>query len=268
MARVGKKGTTLRGQALTAGVAAVAIWLLAVLAGYLTWKFALPNAGRLVSLSVHAKGAPSLSIALKILVWPLIFVVLSGIAVRASNLSLIFIRGHFGERRVAAELLKLPDEYWLFNDVQLQAKDKEAQIDHVLVSPYGLWCVEVKSHRGTIYGQEHDRMWTQVKKSEAGKPYRRQFYSPVRQNAVHCRRLRDYLNENVQFCPEIKSVVVFTGANLEVDAQTPVVPLEQLRRIIEGEDAEASLDQGQVEAIVKALPHDQQPRRQHQGSQS
>jgi hypothetical protein len=198
----------------------------------------------------------------------LIPVVLLGIAATVANLSLIAIRGYLGERSVANELRKLADEYWVFNDVRLRVKDTVAQIDHVLVSPYGLWCVEVKSHRGTIHGQENDRMWTQVKKSEAGKTYPKQFYNPVRQNAVHCRRLRDYLKENLQFCPWIKSVVVFTAARLQVDATTPVVGLEELRHVIEGEDVAPSLEEEQVAAIIRALPHDPRPGKQPQPLQS
>jgi hypothetical protein len=256
MARVAKEKTTLQRQALIACVATVGVWFLTVLAAYLTWKFALPQLKDLPSFSTNARGLPSFSVNLKILAWPFTLVVLLTIAGVATNRSRMSVGGYLGERRVANELRKLSDEYWIFNDVQFQVKGSDAQIDLVLVSPYGLWCVEVKSHRGTICGHENEQMWKQVKKSEAGRTYREPFYSPVRQNATHCRRLRDYLEEKVQFCPEIKSVVVFTRARLEVDARTPVVSVEELRHVVEGEDVERSVEEEQVDAIVKALPHD------------
>ena len=57
------------------------------------------------------------------------------------NWCLIYIRGYLGERRVFGALRKLPDEYALLNDVNLSVGVKQAQIDHVVVSPYGVWCV-------------------------------------------------------------------------------------------------------------------------------
>jgi hypothetical protein len=259
MARVAKEKTALQRQALIACVATLAIWFLMLFVAYIAWKFALRDLKDLVRFPIQPRGLPSPGIGLGRLAWPLVLVILLWAAAVVSNRSLIPIRGNLAERRVANELRELSDEYWIFRDVGLQVKGGDAQIDLVLVSPYGLWCVEVKSHRGTICGKENDRMWRQVKKSEAGRTYCNKFQNPVGQSAGHCRRLRDYLEEKVQFCPEIKSVVVFTGAHLEVDARTRVVSVEELRHVVEGEDVERSVEEEQVDAIIKALPHDRQP---------
>ena len=101
---------------------------------------------------------------------------------QALNWAMIYIRGYDGERRVLRALRGLPDEYRILNDVTVKADEDEAQIDHVVVSPYGLWCLETKSHRGMTFGKERDQNWTQVKHSERGRRYKSKLYSPIRQN--------------------------------------------------------------------------------------
>lgn len=168
--------------------------------------------------------------------------------------SLIIIRGHNGEKRVFNVLKELPDYYYVLNDVTIKVDDKEAQIDHLLVSPSGIWSVETKSHLGRIYGKERDKNWTQKKKSDKGRIHTTSFYNPIAQNAVHCRRLADFIRQKLNLEVPVKSVVVFTSADqLNINATTPVVRPKDLKQVLMANDAQKHISQEKISAIVKAI---------------
>lgn len=71
--------------------------------------------------------------------------------------------GSGGEGRVARRLAKLPQEdYQTVNDIMLPTVDGETtQVDHVVVSRYGIFVIETKDYNGWIFGGENQRIWTQ-----------------------------------------------------------------------------------------------------------
>jgi len=240
MARVAEQTTTLRRQALIAGATVVAILSAAFVALWLVIRSRPHDLNGLLLFLIPFG--------------------LLAVAKMAADVSLIYIRGYLGERRVLKELRKLPDDYWVFNDIDIRVNGDAAQIDHVLVSPYGVWCIETKSHRGTIRGKEREHTWTQIKRSDSGRRYRKKFYNPIAQNATHCQRLGDYLKQHVGVTPPVKSAVVFTGARLEVDTATPVVAPRELRGVIQASDTRPRLEEKELRMILDALAHHEGPR--------
>jgi len=117
------------------------------------------------------------------------------------------MKGWIGEWmvRTAARLLLDAQVYRPFHNVTLATPDGTTQIDHVFVSPYGIFVVETKNRTGWIFGSENDAHWTQ-------KIYRHsfQFQNPLRQNYKHTRAMVDLLG-----VPEnrILSVIVFVGGS-------------------------------------------------------
>jgi hypothetical protein len=97
-----------------------------------------------------------------------------------------------------------PPDYHLLNHITLPLKDGTTQIDHVLVSRFGVFVVETKDYNGWIFANPKQPNWTQV-------IYRRkfQFQNPIFQNLRHVRAVQDLLD----FLPQdaVRSVVVFTG---------------------------------------------------------
>jgi Nuclease-related domain len=95
-------------------------------------------------------------------------------------------------------------DYHLLNHVTLRVEDGTTQIDHVLVSRFGIFVIETKDYKGWIFAGPHDRYWTQV-------PYRAKFIfqNPLRQNHRHVRAIQELLN----FLPAdaVRPAVVFTG---------------------------------------------------------
>ena len=58
--------------------------------------------------------------------------------------------------------LRLPkDTYHRVHNVTLPTPDGTTQIDHVLVSRFGIFVVETKNMRGWIFGAEDQAQWTQ-----------------------------------------------------------------------------------------------------------
>ena len=118
-------------------------------------------------------------------------------------------KGAAGEARVeamAGTLLPAQD-YRQLHDVTLPIKNGETQIDHVLVSRFGVFVVETKNLNGWIFGRPGDRTWTQRFQNGA----RYAFPNPLRQNAWHVRALSDMLVPRGIPMRAIHSVVAFVG---------------------------------------------------------
>lgn len=114
-------------------------------------------------------------------------------------------KGWLGELQgsLAQKLFLDSNVYYDINNITLPTKDGTTQIDHVIVSRYGVFVVESKNMKGWIYGDEKNAEWTQV---IFGHKY--PFQNPLRQNYRHTKTLSEFLN-----IPHYKffSVVMFWG---------------------------------------------------------
>lgn len=134
------------------------------------------------------------------------------------KISITKIRGFFGEKAVAFFLSKLdPAKYKVINNIMLQVGGRTTQIDHVVVSNYGIFVIETKNCQGWILGNEFDDYWTQViyKRKE-------KLHNPIKQNYGHIQALKEVLGE----CTDVNyiSIVAFTTkADLKVKANTGVI---------------------------------------------
>lgn len=115
-----------------------------------------------------------------------------------------------------------PPDYHLMNHVTLQMDDGTTQVDHILVSRFGVFVIETKHYTGWLFGDEAGQTWTQVRFKA-----RFRFQNPILQNARHVRAVRGLLD----FLPPdaIKSVVVFTGdAEFRTEIPKGVIMIGQL----------------------------------------
>lgn len=73
-------------------------------------------------------------------------------------------KGWFGEQKTELNLWFSLDKklYRRFNDVIIPSSNGTTQLDHILVSPFGLFIVETKNRTGWIFGSESQSNWTQV----------------------------------------------------------------------------------------------------------
>src|SRR5690554_6493192 len=72
------------------------------------------------------------------------------------------IKGFIGEKIIAFVLKRLDKEkYTVINDVMVETERGTSQIDHVIVSDYGIFVVETKNYSGWIFGDDKSQYWTQ-----------------------------------------------------------------------------------------------------------
>ncbi|MCA9351348.1 NERD domain-containing protein [Patescibacteria group bacterium] len=80
--------------------------------------------------------------------------------------------------------------YYIFNNLTLETSDGlSTQIDHVVVSPYGIFVIETKDYSGWIFGDQFGKVWTQTLPGKN----KHTFQNPFRQNYRHIKILQEYL---------------------------------------------------------------------------
>ena len=97
--------------------------------------------------------------------------------------------------------------YVIFDNLILRSNGNTTltEIDHVVVSPYGIFCIETKSHNGNIYGYTTGSKWKQYL---GNKSY--SFQNPYHQNYKHIKALENLLGPSLK--TKIHSYVVFPYA--------------------------------------------------------
>ena len=115
-------------------------------------------------------------------------------------------KGARGEARVRATLTKALDQstYHILNDITLPAQAGTTQIDHIVVSRYGIFVIETKNMAGWIYGDADQSQWTQVLRR-----YKARFQNPLRQNYKHIKAVQGLLD--LRSAP-LHNLVVFVGS--------------------------------------------------------
>lgn len=116
-----------------------------------------------------------------------------------------WFKGIFGEFQVNLLFrFFLPrDRYHLLKDVTLPTEDGTTQIDHILVSRYGVFVIETKNMRGWIFGAAGQKQWTQKLYKKSFK-----FQNPLHQNYKHLKTLESVLELKSD---TLFSVIIFIG---------------------------------------------------------
>src|SRR6185312_4271363 len=129
--------------------------------------------------------------------------------------------GEAAVRRALTEHFPSSD-YHLLNNVTLPTSDGTTQIDHILVSRYGIFVIESKHYAGWIFADAKSPQWTQVLYQT-----RYKFQNPLHQNRKHVAavaHLLEFLDTS-----QLHSLVVFTGdAKIKTAIPSGVLALTQL----------------------------------------
>ena len=100
------------------------------------------------------------------------------------------ILGFFGELWCKQELSKLPkDKYKIINNLFININNTTHQIDHVVISLYGIFVIETKQYNGYITGSKYDYKWIR----HIGKK-KIEYTNPIRQNYGHVKSISELLN--------------------------------------------------------------------------
>ena len=158
-----------------------------------------------------------------------------------------FFKGLVGEFAVnmMARLLLNKKEYRLIKNVTLPTEDGTTQIDHVIVSVYGVFVVETKNMKGWIFGGEHQKTWTRKIYKHTQK-----FQNPLRQNHKHVQTLKKLLELQDD---QVHSLVVFVGGNkFKTDLPENVTKGPGYIKFIKSRK-QPVLGPGQVDEIIETI---------------
>jgi len=114
--------------------------------------------------------------------------------------------GSEGERRVNSTLRQKLDErdYILLEDLTLPTSHGTTQVDHIVLSRFGIFVIETKNMSGWIFGGETQARWTQVMRR-----HKSQFQNPLRQNYHHVKVVQDLLGIRLD---QLENLVAFVGS--------------------------------------------------------
>lgn len=141
--------------------------------------------------------------------WYLIPICIFAIIIKSA-----WFKGVLGEWQVNL-LIKLflnKNKYHLIKNVTLPTftdgkKQGTTQIDHIIVSQYGIFVVETKNMKGWIFGNENQKQWTQQTFK-----HKSTFQNPLHQNYKHVKTLEDILLKGSNAKNDsIFSVIIFIG---------------------------------------------------------
>jgi len=139
--------------------------------------------------------------------WYLIPIFILVIVIKSS-----WFKGVLGEWQVNLLIKSFLDknDYHLIKNVTLPTEDGTTQIDHIIVSKYGIFVIETKNMKGWIFGSANQKQWTQQIFKHKSK-----FQNPLHQNYKHVKTLEGifFTGSNAK-SNSIFSVIIFIGDSI------------------------------------------------------
>jgi hypothetical protein len=118
------------------------------------------------------------------------------------------LKGNDGEVIVSMEVEhRLSQDYYLFNDLVLPYQGKTTQIDHVIIGPSCIICIETKNWTGKFYPDKNGWRWFPI---DGYANTNKVNYSPQKQSKYHSIVLSKLLKEN-RINVFVKPIVVLTN---------------------------------------------------------
>ena len=116
-----------------------------------------------------------------------------------------WFKGMIGEFfvNISAKWLLDKKKYHLIKNVTLPTPDGTTQIDHIIISIYGIFVIETKNMKGWIFGKKNQRTWIQKTYRHSNK-----FQNPLHQNYKHVKTIEHLLGLNDN---HVHSLIVFVG---------------------------------------------------------
>ena len=134
--------------------------------------------------------------------------------------------GDYGEKRVSSFLEDLDcEEYRVYNDILICNGSYTTQVDHIVISRYGVFVLETKNVHGKVYGGSNAEFWKQYLPDVGYKRYgitqEHQLRNPIWQNDGHIKTLRKLVFGNDV---PIYGIVIFpSDTDINVTANQPVL---------------------------------------------
>jgi restriction system protein len=139
--------------------------------------------------------------------------------------------------------LRGPD-YHHFREIIVPTARGTTEIDHLIVSRFGIFVIEFKDRSGWIFGSDRDAYWTTVHFTQ-----KFTFQNPLRQNYGHMKALEEFLGVGPH---KLHGLVVFRGA---FEFKTPIPDGVCCHDYVSwvAEKRDVLLEETAVERIVSSL---------------
>jgi len=98
--------------------------------------------------------------------------------------------GELGEHKINIQLDQLPKECKYLSDLLIpnsKSRTGYSQIDHLVITSYGIFVIETKNYNGEIKGGRSDKYWSVSNRFK--------MYNPLMQNYGHIKALESHLAE-------------------------------------------------------------------------
>lgn len=157
------------------------------------------------------------------------------------------IKGIIGEKSISSILYLLDkSKYSVINNIVLKRDTKTSQIDHVVISDFGIFVIETKNYKGWIVGNEKSEHWTQVLFKR-----KQRFYNPINQNLGHIKVLKTYLSKypSINYIPII---VFLSKSDIKVKTTHDIINSRQLIQTIKKYN-EINIEKREKEDIYKII---------------
>lgn len=157
------------------------------------------------------------------------------------------IKGIIGEKSISSILYLLDkSKYSVINNIVLKRDTKTSQIDHVVISDFGIFVIETKNYKGWIVGNEKSEHWTQVLFKR-----KQRFYNPINQNLGHIKVLKTYLSKypSINYIP---IVVFLSKSDIKVKTTHDIINSRQLIHTIKKYN-EINIEKREKEDIYKII---------------
>lgn len=168
------------------------------------------------------------------------------------------IVGWFGEHWTRKELKKLPkDEYKVINDIMINIDGITHQIDHIVISKYGIFVIETKQYNGYIIGSKYDKKW--IRKIGKKKIL---YTNPIRQNYGHVLSICKLLN--IDKSKAFNLVCIPSSAKINIKDDGEIARIYNLNsKILSKKDIIFDNIDNMVNTLLKSNIIDKKERKKH-----
>lgn len=112
-------------------------------------------------------------------------------------------KGEIGEYKIDIQLSQFPKNYKFLHDIMIENPKSISgytQIDHLIITSYGIFVIETKNYQGTIYGGKKRKTWLVNGKFK--------MMNPLFQNYGHIQAIKHLLNN--KYKDLFTSLITFT----------------------------------------------------------
>lgn len=111
---------------------------------------------------------------------------------------------------------RLPRDYKIIHNLNLNYNGKESKVDMIVVGDAGVFVIDIKNVTGTIKGNVYDSDLVQIKKTKDGLEFENKMYNPITIACTNSEKICDFLKEN-NIDTMVQSMVVFVDDNVTLD---------------------------------------------------